>query len=70
MSHFNLSYLYTNIRTTEEEGEHYAVIDHEIVWHGGINLLGKEDAWDNLIRVRNRQAAVELLEISHNMLCK
>ena len=58
------------VRTTEEEGEHYAVIDHEIVWHGGINLLGKEDAWDNLIRVRSRQAAVELLEISHNMLCK
>ena len=56
------------VRTTEDESEHYAVIDHEIVWHGGINLLGKEDAWDNLIRVRNRQAAAELLEISCNVL--
>ena len=56
------------VRTTEDESEHYAVIDHEIVWHGGINLLGKEDAWDNLIRVRNRQAAAELLEISFKLL--
>lgn len=56
------------VRTTEDESEHYAVIDHEIVWHGGINLLGKEDAWDNLIRVRNRQAAAELLEISYQLL--
>ena len=56
------------VRTTEDESEHYAVIDHEIVWHGGINLLGKEDAWDNLIRVINRQAAAELLEISCNVL--
>ena len=39
------------VRTTEDESVSiYAVIDHEIVWHGGINLLGKEDAWDNLIR--------------------
>ena len=57
-----------SVRTTEDESEHYAVIDHEIVWHGGINLLGKEDAWDNLIRVRNRQAAAELLEISYQLL--
>ena len=53
------------VRVTEDESEHYAVIDHEIVWHGGINLLGKEDAWDNLIRIRNKQAAEELIEISY-----
>ena len=52
------------VRTTEDESVHYAVIDREVVWHGGINLLGKEDAWDNLIRVRNKQAAAELIEIS------
>ena len=52
------------VRATADEGEHYAVIDREIVWHGGINLLGKEDAWDNLIRIRNKQAAEELIEIS------
>ena len=53
------------VRVTEDESEHYAVIDHEIVWHGGINLLGKEDAWDNLIRIRNKQVAEELIEISY-----
>ena len=56
------------VRTVEDDGEHYAVIDNEIVWHGGINLLGKEDAWDNLIRVRNRQAAAELMEMSDNVM--
>ncbi len=36
---------------------------HErLVWHGGMNLLGKADAYDNLIRVENEQAAAELLE--------
>ena len=52
------------VRTTEDESVHYAVIYREIVWHGGINLLGKEDAWDNLIRVKNKQVAAELIEIS------
>jgi len=44
--------------------EHYAVIDKSLVWHGGMNLLGKADVWDNLIRVKDVQAASELLEIS------
>ena len=37
---------------------------NELVWHGGINLLGKEDAWDNLMRIRSVQVAAELLEIA------
>lgn len=28
----------------EEVIEHFAIIDDELVWRGGINLLGKEDA--------------------------
>lgn len=40
-----------------EEIEHFAVIDQLLVWHGGMNLLGKEDAWDNLIRVKDTKAA-------------
>lgn len=27
----------------DEVDEHFAVIDEELVWHGGMNLLGKED---------------------------
>ena len=51
------------VRLTEQEGEHFAVIDRKLVWHGGMNLLGKEDVWDNLIRVESVQAAGELLEM-------
>ena len=49
---------------TESESEHYAVIDRKLVWHGGMNLLGREDVWDNLIRVESIKAAAELLEMS------
>ena len=33
-------------------------------WHGGMNLLGKEDVWDNLIRIKSASVAAELLELS------
>lgn len=52
------------VRLTDEESEHYAVIDRSLVWHGGMNLLGKADIWDNLMRIESAQAASELLEIS------
>lgn len=38
------------------------------VWHGGMNLLGKEDVWDNLIRVKDRKAAAELLIMAHEVM--
>lgn len=41
-----------NVVIKEEVEERFAVIDEELVWHGGMNLLGKEDAWDNLIRIK------------------
>ncbi|MBO5055873.1 MAG: DEAD/DEAH box helicase family protein [Lachnospiraceae bacterium] len=48
----------------DEVAEHFAIIDDELVWHGGMNLLGKEDAWDNLMRIKSAQVAAELLEIA------
>lgn len=39
----------------EEIAAHFPVIDNELVWHGGMNLLGSEDAWDNLIRIKSVQ---------------
>lgn len=48
----------------DEVAEHFAIVDDELVWHGGMNLLGKEDAWDNLMRIRSSQVAAELLEIA------
>ncbi|MCM1154111.1 MAG: DEAD/DEAH box helicase family protein [Ruminococcus flavefaciens] len=48
----------------DEATEHFSVIDDELVWYGGMNLLGREDAWDNLMRITSAQVAAELLEIT------
>ena len=53
-----------HVITKDEIDEHFALIDDELVWHGGMNLLGKEDAWDNLMRIKSAQVAEELLELS------
>lgn len=52
------------IRLVEETCEHYAVIDNEVVWYGSMNLLSKEDAEDNLMRVCSKDIAAELLEMT------
>ena len=44
-----------------------AVIDRKLVWYGGMNLLGKADVYDNLIRVENEQAAAELLKMTEGL---
>ena len=56
-----------NVKTVKNDEEHYAVIDGLLVWHGGMNLLGKEDAWDNLIRVKDSKAASELLIMAYEV---
>lgn len=48
----------------EEVQEHFALIDEDLVWHGGMNLLGKEDVWDNLMRIKSAKVAEELLELT------
>ena len=37
------------VKIAENDESHYAVIDEVLVWHGGINLLGKEDASELLL---------------------
>ncbi len=46
----------------KEEVLCFSVIDQYIVWHGGMNLLGKEDIWDNLMRIKDASVAMELME--------
>ena len=53
-----------NVVAKAEVVERFAVIDDELVWHGGMNLLGKVDIWDNLMRIKSHQVAAELLEIT------
>ena len=59
-----LSEVGINVVTKAEVEERFAVIDEELVLHGGMNLLGKVDVWDNLMRIKNHQVAAELLEIA------
>ena len=53
-----------NVILRDEIDEHFAIIDETLVWHGGMNLLGKEDVWYNLMRIKSAQVAGELLELS------
>ena len=52
------------VKLVEESCDHFAVIDKEIVWYGSMNLLSKEDAEDNLMRVCSKEIAAELLEMT------
>lgn len=53
-----------HVHVKTEVPEHFAVIDDDLVWHGGMNLLGKEDVWDNLMRIKSLAVAAELLELA------
>ena len=53
-----------HIELMEENCEHYAVIDNEIVWYGSMNLLSKDDVEDNIMRVVSKEIASELLQMT------
>ena len=46
----------------EEYCGRFAVIDQDIVWYGGVNLLAKSDADSSIMRVPSKKAASELME--------
>ena len=52
------------IKAAEETCGHFAIIDHEIVWYGYMNLLGKTTTEDNMMRVCSKTAAAELMELT------
>ena len=51
------------VQLQDESCLHFAVIDNTIVWYGSMNLLGKEDMEDNIMRVASHDIAAELLEL-------
>ncbi len=51
------------VRLQDHMHEHFAIIDDEIVWYGSMNLLSRAKVDDNLMRVKSRDVAQELLEI-------
>lgn len=52
------------IKTVEDSCENFAVIDQEIIWYGNIHLLGQEKVEDNIMRVKDKKIAAELLELA------
>ena len=59
-----MKYAGVYIQLTDDASNHYAVFDRKLIWHGGINFLGKEDDWNSLIRTEDPMAAAELMEMS------
>ena len=52
------------IKTVEEHYDRFAVIDQNIVWYGNINLLAKDKDDDSIMRVRSKEIAGELMELT------
>ena len=44
--------------------EHFAVIDQQSAWYGSMKLISRTKTDDNLMRVENKEAAQELMEIT------
>mgnify|MGYP006958181389 CR=1 FL=1 len=40
------------------------MIDQEVVWYGGVNLLAKSDAGQSIMRVPGKKIAAELMELA------
>lgn len=43
---------------------HIPMFDHKIVWYGNINLLGKQDVEDHIMRIQSKEIASELMEMT------
>ena len=52
------------IKLQEHMHKRFAIIDDEIVWYGSMNLLSRAKVDDNLMRVKSKDAARELLEMT------
>ena len=52
------------VKLQEHMHEHFAIIDDEIVWYGSMNFLSRAKADDNLMSVKSKDVAQELLERS------
>lgn len=40
------------------------MIDQEVVWYGGVNLLARSDAEQGIMRVPSKKIAAELMELT------
>ena len=44
----------------DDNFENYAILDDEILWHGNINLLGKDDYYTTMVRFIDKKACEEV----------
>ncbi len=51
------------VELRQQMHEHYAIIDRDVVWYGSMNLLSREKEEDNLMRIRDKEIAGELLKM-------
>lgn len=49
------------IRLVQDNCQHFAVIDEQILWYGSMNLLSRDDVEDNIMRLESPEVAQELL---------
>jgi superfamily II DNA or RNA helicase len=49
------------VNLVEDYFEHFCIIDRRTVWYGSVNMLGKEDYEDNLMRVESADIDEELV---------
>ena len=56
----------TEIIENDDVNECYAVIDDELIWYGRMNLLGKDDVHDSMIRFVDKEIASELMVTNRN----
>jgi hypothetical protein len=52
------------VETRKALHEHFAIMDREVVWYGSMNFLSSAKEDDNLMRVKNKEIAQELMEIT------
>ena len=52
------------IKQQDESCERFAIIDQEIIWYGGVNLLAKSDGEQSIMRVPSKSIASELMELT------
>lgn len=51
-----------HVITHSDAVEHFAIIDKEIIWYGNMNILGRINVEDRMMRIKSIEVAAELLE--------
>lgn len=59
--------MYLLVSVIERLALHAAIIDKATIWYGSVNILGYQSVEYNLIRFKNPEIAMHLLESLHQL---